>query len=85
MDWLLAELADLRRAEMETYVDAQHLERFPLLLVVAVTALVLFELIPERRSAVGWKERLIAARRRQLEAYRATGSAESELERAAAS
>jgi Ca-activated chloride channel family protein len=50
LDSLLAEIDDLQRAELQSRFETTHIERFQIFLALAATALILGELIADRKG-----------------------------------
>lgn len=50
LDSLLAEIDNLQRAQLESRFETRHIDRFQIFLALAIAALVLAELIPDRRA-----------------------------------
>ena len=50
LDQLLGEIDSLQQAQLQSRFEVQHIERFQIFLGLAITALVLGELIPDRRT-----------------------------------
>jgi Ca-activated chloride channel family protein len=50
LDQLLAEIDNLQQAQLQSRFEVQHIERFQIFLAMATAALVLGELIPDRRA-----------------------------------
>ena len=50
LDSLLSEIDDLQRAQLATRFETTYIERFQIFLVLALAALIISELIPERKS-----------------------------------
>lgn len=50
LDSLLAEIDGLQQAQLQSRFETRYIERFQIFLALAVTAMVIGELIPERRS-----------------------------------
>ncbi len=61
LDALLAEIDGLQEAQLQTRFETRYIERFQIFLALAVAAMILSELIPDRRVLRGqpsWKSRL---------------------------
>ena len=61
LDALLAEIDGLQEAQLQTRFETRYIERFQIFLALAVVAMILSELIPDRRVLSGqpsWKERM---------------------------
>jgi hypothetical protein len=61
LDLLLAEIDGLQEAQLQTRFETRYIERFQIFLALAVAAMILGELIPDRRVLSGqpsWKARL---------------------------
>ena len=50
LDQLLGEIDNLQQAQLQSRFEVQHIERFQIFLGLAIAALVLGELIPDRRA-----------------------------------
>ena len=50
LDSLLAEIDDLQRAQLATRFETTYIERYQIFLVVALAALIISELIPQRKA-----------------------------------
>lgn len=51
LDSLLAEIDNLQQAQLQSRFETRYIERFQIFLALAVTAMVIGELIPERRTS----------------------------------
>jgi len=52
LDSLLAEIDDLQRAQLQTRFETTYIERFQIFLALALAALIVAELIPDRKATV---------------------------------
>jgi Ca-activated chloride channel family protein len=57
LDQLLAEIDNLQRAQLQTRFETRHIERYQLFLGLAVLALVIAELIPDRLNEYSLRSR----------------------------
>lgn len=60
LDSLLAEIDDLQQAQLQSRFETRYIERFQIFLALAISAMVIGELIPERRSSragASWNRR----------------------------
>ncbi len=56
LDNLLAEIDDLQRDQLQTRFETTYIERFQIFLALALAALIVAELIPERKTTVNRKQ-----------------------------
>ncbi len=54
LDSLLAEIDNLQRAQLESRFETRHIDRFQIFLALAIAALVLSELIPDRKTEAAY-------------------------------
>jgi Ca-activated chloride channel family protein len=64
LDSLLAEIDGLQRSQLQTRFETTYIERFQIFLVLALAALIIAELIPDRKSVVNNQQ--ITVNRKQL-------------------
>ena len=64
LDSLLAEIDQLQQAQLQSRFETRHIERYQIFLALALAALVIGELIPERKAErPGGRSKLVVARR----------------------
>ena len=66
LDSLLAEIDGLQRAQLQTRFETTYIERFQIFLALALAALIIAELIPDRKSVVT-SQKLTVNRKRLTE------------------
>ena len=64
LDSLLAEIDDLQRTQLQTRFETTYIERFQIFLALALAALIIAELIPDRKSVVNSQQ--LTVNRKQL-------------------
>jgi Ca-activated chloride channel family protein len=64
LDSLLAEIDDLQRVQLQTRFETTYIERFQIFLALALAALIIAELIPDRKTTVSSQQ--ITVNRKRL-------------------
>ena len=66
LDSLLAEIDDLQRVQLQTRFETTYIERFQIFLALALAALIVAELIPDRKSTAN-RQQITVSRQRLTE------------------
>jgi Ca-activated chloride channel family protein len=67
LDSLLGEIDNLQRAQLQTRFETTYIERFQIFLALALAALIVAELIPDRKAAFNKRQLTVGKRHRLTE------------------